>query len=154
MSDQPRKVATLHAIIASNDLLAQFDCEVVAWLAIDHSDDGWERVAIGSEAEVIAECAAKGYDTEHYSARFEETEPGKWRFIPRTPPPLTVSDVISALSKFPPSLPVLLDVHDWYTYVSYVVGPPVVDGQVDWTESSDYSLPTLIQGRTFDSRDL
>ena len=67
---------------------------------------------------------------------------------------MTVTELITALSAYPPDMRVLMDDTDgWYCETEALVGPVIVDGEADWDESV-FSLPTLMAGDPFDSRSL
>lgn len=78
-------------------------------------------------------------------------------------PPLTVGQLRGTLEAWPDDMLVLVDNgQGWYHYIGEVVGPAHLAGvdragqaQDEWdSEATGYALPTLMKGRTFDSRDL
>lgn len=69
---------------------------------------------------------------------------------------LTVGKLISQLAAFPMDMPVVMeDGHDWFRYIKCLVGPTFAYDDEGWTPAyTNYSVPTLMLGRAFDTRDL
>ena len=66
---------------------------------------------------------------------------------------MTVTELITALSAYPPDMRVLMDDNNaWYADIDQVCGPLIENGEV--LDESDFSLPTIMLGEGFDSRSL